>query len=73
MTELINSYLKSAQIVKKRMDELSELMKKEKDIDTFKSLQARRNLLEDERYDMLGIVSQMIELSDDYKKASGDC
>ena len=73
MTELINSYLTAASLVKKRIDEISEIIKKECDLDTLKSLRARKSLLEDERYDMLGIVSEMIQQSKDYKMASGDC
>lgn len=73
MTELINSYLKAAQLVKKRIDEISEIMKCEKDIEVLKALKARRDLLEDERYDMLGVVSEMIKQSEDYERVSGDC
>jgi hypothetical protein len=72
MTELIKSYLNTAAIIKKRMDELAELMKNEKDIEKLKSLRLRRSLLEDERYEMLGVVSDMIRASVK-KNASGDC
>ena len=71
MTELIKSYLHAAATVKKRMDELTALMKNEKDVDKLKSFRARRNILEDERYEMLGVVSEMIRLSVG-KNASGD-
>jgi len=63
MTELIKSYLETAKILKQRIDEISEMMKTETDLQNHKSLKARKD--EDERYDMLGVVVEMLEHSDD--------
>ena len=65
MTELIKSYLETAKILKQRIDEISEMMKTETDLQNHKSLKARKETLEDERYDMLGVVVEMLEHSDE--------
>lgn len=73
MTELINSYLETAMILKGRICELSEKLKTERDIDTINSLTARKQLLEEERYDLLAAAAQMHEYIKTEKAASGDC
>lgn len=72
MTELVKSYLGYAIEVKKRMDEIAQLMKKAIDIEELKSLRARYNLLQDERYEILGVASEMIRLYGEQKRASGE-
>lgn len=71
MTELIKSYLDTAKLLKVRIEEISEELKTETDLPKHKSLKARKEMLEDERYDMLGVVVQMIEYSEE-KFACGD-
>jgi len=71
MTELIKSYLDTAKLLKVRIEEISEELKTETDLLKHKSLKARKEMLEDERYDMLGVVVQMIEYSEE-KFVCGD-
>ena len=73
MTELIKSYLAVASMVRNRMTELTQQMKEEEDADKLKSLRIRRDILQDERYEMLGVVSEMIHRNSETEKASGDC
>lgn len=73
MTELIKSYLAAASMVRNRMAELTQQMKEETNADKLKSLRMRRDILQDERYEMLGVVSEMIHRKTETEKASGDC
>lgn len=73
MTELIKSYLAAAAMVRNRITELTQQMKEEKDADKLKLLRIRRDILQDERYEMLGVVSEMIHRNIEIEKASGDC
>lgn len=71
MKEMIKSYLEGACTVKKRIDELGMMIKKEADTEKRKELMARRELLKTERYEMLSDVSDMIRLCTK-KNLSGD-
>lgn len=73
MTELIKSYLAAAAMVRKRMTELTEQMKEETDADKLKTLRIRRDLLQDERYEVLGVVSEIIRRNTQSEKVRGDC
>ncbi len=72
MIELIKSYLRSANLLKKRIDELFEEMKREEDQDKFVSLRRRRDILIEERYDLLGTVSEMVRLYSEANTACGE-
>lgn len=71
MKELIESYLHDAGAVKRRMDELALLITAETDTDKRKMLVSRRELLKNERYELLSDVSEMLRLETRYK-ACGD-
>lgn len=71
MTELIRSYLLTAKLLKDRINELSQLIKMEADVEKHNSLVARKELLSQERYEMLAVVAQMLEYEEDKKLASG--
>jgi len=73
MTELIKSYLDTARVLKERIELLSKMLKKEQDLEKHKALEARKDLLEEERYDMLGVVAEMMEHCDERKAVSGGC
>lgn len=72
MTEMIRSYLLSAKLLKDRINELAEQIKSEEDIDRHNQLVTRKELLERERFDMLAVVSEMLEYEEQQKRASGE-
>lgn len=72
MTELIRSYLDTAKLLKERICQITQTIKNSTNADEIKALNTRRDLLEDERYDMLGAVSAMLEYVGEEKVASGD-
>ncbi|MEG0615174.1 MAG: hypothetical protein RR540_05405 [Oscillospiraceae bacterium] len=59
MEELILSYIKSATTVKSRIEALSRLIDDEADADAKKFLIRRKNLLEEERCDILDIANSL--------------
>lgn len=73
MTELINEYLKTTKLLKTRIDEISNWLKDEKNLEKIKSLKIRKEYLEQERYDMLDVVTEMRGIISEEKIASGDC
>lgn len=66
MTELISEYRRQAIALEKRSKELSELIKKETDVNKLHSLERRKYTLDCERYEILRDIKDMLEhLSDE--------